>query len=158
MLFKWISPLSRKIWFSLLSLCREKQACSPPRFGGSCPQGRIFERLGRGLFLLTLMILACVQEPMLPTLLPPTFERPTVVLFPTDTPTPLPTDTPPSAVPSVSTPVFTKTVTHTVQAGETLIVIAQIYGVTVEDILTFNHLEDPNMLRVGQELLIPILE
>ncbi len=150
-LFKRISPLSRKRWFSLLPPSRKN------RLQGSWPRGGRFARLGWGLFLLILMILACNQEPM-PTLVPPTFERPTVVLFPTDTPTPPPTDTPPSAVPPVSTPVFTKTVTHTVQAGETLLAIAQMYGVTVEDILTLNHLEDPNVLRVGQELLIPVRE
>lgn len=45
---------------------------------------------------------------------------------------------------------------HTVQTGETLGSIAQLYGVSVEDILAANNLTDPNMLSVGQQLIIPI--
>lgn len=44
---------------------------------------------------------------------------------------------------------------HTVQTGESLSQIAQQYGVTVEQILAVNGLDDPNTIIVGQELLIP---
>lgn len=44
---------------------------------------------------------------------------------------------------------------HTVQTGESLSQIAQQYGVTVEQILAANGLDDPNTIIVGQELLIP---
>jgi len=44
---------------------------------------------------------------------------------------------------------------HTVQTGESLSQIAQRYGVTVEQILAVNGLDDPNTIIVGQELLIP---
>lgn len=44
---------------------------------------------------------------------------------------------------------------HTVQTGESLSQIAQQYGVTVEQILAVNGLDDPNTILVGQELLIP---
>lgn len=44
---------------------------------------------------------------------------------------------------------------HTVQTGESLSQIAQAYGVTVEQILAANRLDDPNTIIVGQELLIP---
>lgn len=44
---------------------------------------------------------------------------------------------------------------HTVETGESLSQIAQQYGVTVEQILAANGLDDPNTIIVGQELLIP---
>ena len=44
---------------------------------------------------------------------------------------------------------------HTVQTGESLSQIAQQYGVSVEQILAANGLDDPNTIIVGQELLIP---
>ncbi len=44
---------------------------------------------------------------------------------------------------------------HIVQAGETLFLIAQQYGVTVDAIILANDLSNPDMLRVGQRLIIP---
>jgi len=44
---------------------------------------------------------------------------------------------------------------HTVRAGETLTGIAKAYGVTVEEIMTANGLTNPNLIYVGQRLLIP---
>lgn len=46
-------------------------------------------------------------------------------------------------------------VTHIVQPGETLSTIAADYGVAATDLATANNLTNPNMLRVGQKLLIP---
>lgn len=46
--------------------------------------------------------------------------------------------------------------THIVSAGDTLGIIAGIYDVTVEDIMEANGLLNPNILSVGQELLIPL--
>lgn len=47
------------------------------------------------------------------------------------------------------------TVQHTVRAGESLYIIAQEYGVTIQDIVNANELADPNSLSVGQVLIIP---
>ena len=44
---------------------------------------------------------------------------------------------------------------HVVQSGETLGSIAVQYGVTVQSILEANQLANPDILRVGQELVIP---
>lgn len=44
---------------------------------------------------------------------------------------------------------------HTVQAGEGLIGIAALYGVTVDEIVAANGITDRNTLRVGQQLVIP---
>jgi LysM repeat protein len=47
-------------------------------------------------------------------------------------------------------------ITHTVKTGETLGIIAGTYGVTVEEIMTLNHLDDPNLVEIGQKLRIQI--
>src|SRR5262249_10644975 len=44
---------------------------------------------------------------------------------------------------------------HRVESGDTLVQIAHVYGVPLEDILAANRIEDPNHLRPGQKLLIP---
>ena len=45
---------------------------------------------------------------------------------------------------------------YTVQAGDALGVIAQAYGVSIEDLMAANGITDPNMLYVGQTLVIPV--
>jgi len=44
---------------------------------------------------------------------------------------------------------------HTVASGESLISIAELYGVTVDNIVALNQLEDANLIFEGQALLIP---
>lgn len=44
---------------------------------------------------------------------------------------------------------------YTVQEGDTLGAIAQTYGVSVEDLIAANSLANPNVLQVGQTLIIP---
>ena len=46
-------------------------------------------------------------------------------------------------------------VIHTVQPGEGLFEIADIYGVSPNEIAIANGMNDTNLLRVGQELVIP---
>lgn len=45
---------------------------------------------------------------------------------------------------------------HIVQFGDTLSIIAERYGVTVEAIMAANQLVDANLLSVGQSLIIPL--
>jgi hypothetical protein len=67
-------------------------------------------------------------------------------------PTPVPTATPfPTATPA-PTPVLPK---YTVQKGDTLASIADELGVTVEQLVKVNNLENQNFISIGQELLIP---
>lgn len=47
------------------------------------------------------------------------------------------------------------TVTHTVRAGENLYLIAARYNVTVRAIMRANNLRNPNVIYVGQRLVIP---
>jgi murein DD-endopeptidase MepM/ murein hydrolase activator NlpD len=43
-----------------------------------------------------------------------------------------------------------------VAAGDTLGNISQFYGVTIADIVAANNLTDPNVISVGQQLIIPV--
>jgi LysM repeat protein len=64
--------------------------------------------------------------------------------------TPVPTPTPsPLAAPTVPP------VTYRVKQGDTLSGIADMFGVTVDDIVRYNNIADPNSLSVGQVLTIP---
>ena len=44
---------------------------------------------------------------------------------------------------------------HIVAEGENLSVIANLYGISVEDIVKANSLINPELIRIGQELVIP---
>ncbi|MEO8289189.1 MAG: LysM peptidoglycan-binding domain-containing protein [Chloroflexota bacterium] len=46
-------------------------------------------------------------------------------------------------------------VTYTVKPGDTLSGIADLFGVTVDDIVRYNNIADPNSLSEGQVLIIP---
>ena len=43
---------------------------------------------------------------------------------------------------------------HTVQKGETLHRIAKHYGVKVEDLMSWNDIQDRNLIYVNQELKV----
>jgi LysM repeat protein len=64
------------------------------------------------------------------------------------TPVPSPTLTPEAA--PTSPPV-----TYRVKPGDTLSGIADMFGVTVDDIVRMNNIADPNRLSEGQVLVIP---
>jgi hypothetical protein len=66
---------------------------------------------------------------------------------PSPTATMMPTVPPPSPTPG---PLL-----HTVQPGETLAGIARAYGVPLEELIAVNHIQDPNLIQVGQVLIIP---
>ena len=42
-----------------------------------------------------------------------------------------------------------------VQPGDKLVSIAEEFGVTVQELIDANALTNPDVLRVGQELIIP---
>jgi LysM repeat protein len=45
---------------------------------------------------------------------------------------------------------------HIVRSGDTLMNISQLYDVSMDDIMAVNGITNPNILAVGQELLIPV--
>lgn len=46
-------------------------------------------------------------------------------------------------------------VTHHVEKGDTLYRISRAYGVSVEDLMVANRIEDPRELKVGEDLVVP---
>src|SRR5919199_2761508 len=60
------------------------------------------------------------------------------------------------AMPAASTPVQERPPSvHTVEPGETLRSIAELYGVSSTTVLAANAIEDPDLLHLGQQLVIP---
>ncbi|MEM7538640.1 MAG: LysM peptidoglycan-binding domain-containing M23 family metallopeptidase, partial [Chloroflexota bacterium] len=47
---------------------------------------------------------------------------------------------------------------YTIQPGDTLFVIAQRFGISMESLVEFNNIENVNLIQVGQVLLIPATE
>lgn len=83
-------------------------------------------------------------EEISPTAIPTRTPTLTPTLTATQTPTPVPT---PTSIPPLA---------HQVQGGETLSDIANSYGVALEEIRDLNPAIDPNLLQVGQIVLIPV--
>ncbi len=48
--------------------------------------------------------------------------------------------------------------TYTIQSGDTLGVIAAKFGVSIDEIIKVNNIENPNILSAGQQIIIPGLE
>lgn len=66
---------------------------------------------------------------------------------------------PPIATTTTSTTVLETTTTvplfYTVQPGDILSVVAEQFGVSVDDIMALNNMTDPDHIEVGEELRIP---
>ena len=87
------------------------------------------------------------EEPTLPPTIPAT---PTEAVF-------LPTAVPLATPTSLATPTpRPRTITHRVKAGDTLSGLAKKYNTTSEAIMEASKLDDPHMLKVGRELVIPV--
>ena len=97
---------------------------------------------------------ACGQVITRPTPQPPT---PTATQSPTPQPTTLPTETPQpyTPEPTATATVSPTPVVHAIASGETLIAVAQKYGISVAAIQEANGILDPRAFRVGQQLFIP---
>jgi LysM repeat protein len=93
---------------------------------------------------------------------PPPVVTPPVVTPPVVTP---PVVTPPIVKPPVVTPLVVTPTTpdpipsgpiqYTIQPGDSLTRIAAKYGVTVDAIARANNISNPNLIQVGQKLIIP---
>lgn len=100
---------------------------------------------------MVVLLVACLPEPpatALPTL--------PAVLDITPAPT-LDIDATATALASLEQPTPTAAALYTVQPGDTLSAIAERYNTTVDELVAANGLTDPNVLQVGQTLLIPSL-
>lgn len=70
----------------------------------------------------------------------------------------LPVATPLPVEPTVEVPPTVELVQdqiHTVQAGDTLFLIASQYGATIDSIVAVNDIPNVNQLEIGQQILIP---
>jgi len=95
-----------------------------------------------------------------------------ITLTPTATPAPTPTialislaTLPPTATPAPYTPAPTPTPTvtptpifYTIKQGDSLLGVAQEYGVSVAAMQDANGILDPRSLQIGQQLVIPLPE
>ncbi|MGD2103866.1 MAG: LysM peptidoglycan-binding domain-containing protein, partial [Anaerolineae bacterium] len=72
----------------------------------------------------------------------------------TDTPTEALADTP-SPVPATPAPTPMRPLTYTVQGGDTLSAIAEEHEISVEALVAANNLVNPDVLQIGQTLIIP---
>ena len=98
---------------------------------------------------------ASVQAAAAVEALPPVLPSPTpqlLVVQPTPAPTPTPSSSPSPTPTLPPTPAPTE---YIVQAGDTLSAIAQELGVTVTALAEYNEITNPNVISVGQRLLIP---
>lgn len=82
-------------------------------------------------------------------------ETPTPSAIPSHTPTATSTATPTPTPAPTFTPTPMPPRAHRVQEGETLSDIAVAYDVAVDEILALNPKVDPEMIQVGQILLVP---
>lgn len=113
--------------------------------------------LGLGLLQLGGGQAVISPTPALPTS-PPPGESPGPTGQPTIEPTvepTLPPDETPTAQPE-PTGQPTPGGTHTVQSGETLSSIALLYGVPIQLLIEANEITNPDLLQVGQQLIIPV--
>jgi LysM repeat protein len=104
------------------------------------------------LAVIALLLCGCGQVITVPTPTPVAtghVELPPVTPRPTSTPAPS-TPAPTSPPTPTTTPVI-----YTVQAGDTLIDIAKQYGISVEALQEANAILNPQLLQIGQELVIP---
>jgi LysM repeat protein len=102
------------------------------------------------------------EPPTTPTVAPTPTIAPTPTMAPTPTPTPATPTEQPTAPPTpqatdaaAPTPPPTPERTHVVVSGETLGEIASQYGVTVQQIVDLNQIQDPNHIEPGTTLRIP---
>lgn len=49
-----------------------------------------------------------------------------------------------------------QTTTYTVVAGDTLAAIARRYGTTIDELVRLNNIANPNVLSLGQQLIVPV--
>lgn len=87
-----------------------------------------------------------MMEPT-PVVMPPSAEgdpRPATVLVP-----------PSAGAGPVAGPVSTEMITYVIKKGDSLSAIAHRHGLSVAQVATLNGIKNPNLIRVGQRLLLP---
>lgn len=119
------------------------------------PRRRVIPRWALGLAGLCAVVFACLGGIALLLILGSAGSPAAAVYVspvpPINTPEPLPTATPPP----MPTPTEEPRTVHVVRQGEELSVIAKKYNVSIDAIVALNTLSDPDLIQVGQRLVIP---
>jgi len=86
-----------------------------------------------------------------------TLPTPPAAELPPQTPTEIPESTavPSATNPAPANPTATPTI-HVVQPGETINAIARQYNLSVANIVARNNLANPNLIKAGDTLIIPV--
>ena len=131
------------------------QRSKPRRAGASSALATLAMAIPSATPTLPPMLSATEGAPPTDTLAPAPPETATPPLTPSATVTWAPTATAsPTAI--SPTPLPTGDITYTVREGDTLSSLARAYRTTVWAIMNKNGLTDPDHLRVGQTLIIPV--
>ena len=120
-----------------------------------------------GIFALDLYLerTTTVPDALIPTAAPETDSSPPSLLSPRPTPTPqiIPLNLPATKMTPPATPVAVSRADeeptedfYIVQPGDSLSAIASRYDVPIEAIIAVNGIADAALIRVGQELIIPL--
>lgn len=120
-------------------------------FAAGCSLSQTVDEPVVVLVTATPQIAAAVPEVSSTAAATPVVVRPTVAL----SPTPANVVSVPTADPERFDRNTTALDSHVVQSGDTLYGIALKYGTTVETLLTLNILVDPNVLQVGETIVLP---
>jgi sortase A len=107
------------------------------------------------------IVLAVTMEESTPTPVPPTPTLPAATTTPSPTATVSPTVTPTRWTPTTnptanSTPAPAEQTVYVVQGGDSLWKIAESYGITVDALVEANGISKDDVIRPGQELVIPV--
>jgi LysM repeat protein len=102
-----------------------------------------------GSVVLGMNLASGAVSPELPTFTPTITSSPTVTPSPTTTPTPTATPLP------TNTPTPIPPIEYVVQSGDTLLEIALVHDMTVEELQAYNNLGADEFIVEGQTLMIP---
>jgi LysM repeat protein len=103
------------------------------------------------LIAAVVLMILLFQERAQPAGSPTAVPVATLALVPSDEATTAPTASP-AAPTATSTPA---PLLYVVQPGDTLSGIAQAFGVSLQDLVAVNNIANPNLLHVGQVLIVP---
>ncbi len=106
------------------------------------------------LLALTALLSSCFGQ-VITRITPTPSATPTVAVTAVATVRPTATPAPYTPEPTATPTVTPTPIIYRIARGDTLLAIAQKFGVTVRDLQDTNGITDPRALRVGQELIIP---
>ncbi len=108
------------------------------------------------LLMLVLLVSACTQATLTPAPSPTASPEVTLALYVRATPTPTSPAVQPTATPTLPPLPSPTPFLYKVKADDTLLIIAYRFGVSLQALKDANPKVNPNLMSVGQELVIPL--